>query len=83
MPTSLDIRRYLCYIEKKKLRSLGFTLSTPNKVRRSNAVTTNYYDILTVEEADLDCLSLEALFVELLCEEELARPALLDLSESF
>lgn len=46
-------------------------------------IETNYYDILTVEESDLDCLSLEALFVELLCEEELDRPALLDLSECF
>jgi hypothetical protein len=46
-------------------------------------MTTNYYDILSVEESDLDCLSIEALFVELLCEDELDRPSIRDLSEDF
>jgi len=46
-------------------------------------MVTSYYDIITVEEPDLDCLSLEALFVELLCEDELNTPSMPDLSECF
>jgi len=33
-------------------------------------MVTNYFNILTVEEDDLDCLSIEALFVEFLIEDE-------------
>jgi hypothetical protein len=33
-------------------------------------MTTNYYEIITVEEDDLDCLSIEALFAEFIIEDE-------------
>jgi len=45
-------------------------------------MVTMYCDIITVEEDDLDCLSIEALFVELLCEEELGMASIPDLSEA-
>lgn len=58
--------------------------SRPNKVRRSNTVVTDYDNILEVQEdMTLDCLSVEALFAEMLWEDDLDRASFPDLSETY